>query len=281
MGMIQIWKGFLQNVKDKRFDSAARRPKVAVPLIGTTPEEIVKECEFISEQLPCDIIEWRADYYLSAIDNLDEKLKEKELYLEMIKLLDDINYIAAGKPIIFTVRRIGQGGMVNIGRTQCDSIFELVAQSELADFIDVELFDENDTLDENSVKSQIDEIHSFGCKVILSYHDFAHMPQPAELVNLIKTMQGLGADVFKIAAMADSRTDAENLLKTTAILTKKGIGPLIMIAMGQWGKSTRVAAGRYGSCITFASGKEQSAPGQIDAVTMKKWLDEYYGEAAE
>ena len=63
-------------------------------MIGTSPEEIIKECEAAREQLPCDMIEWRADYYLSAIDDLGEKLKEKDIYLEMIKLLDDINYIA-------------------------------------------------------------------------------------------------------------------------------------------------------------------------------------------
>lgn len=253
------------------------RPKVAVPITGTSPDEIIKECEIAREQTPCDIIEWRADYYLSAIDDLDEKLKDKDTYLEMIKLLDDINYIAAGMPIIFTIRRKGQGGMVNINKAQNDSICELVAQSELVDFIDVELFDENDTFDEYSIREQIKEIHQYGCRAILSYHDFEHMPSPAEIVNIIKTMTNLGADVSKLAAMANSRTDAETLLKTTALLTRKGIGPIVTIAMGEWGKSTRIAAGRYGSCITFAAGKSQSAPGQIDAFAMKKWLDEYYG----
>ena len=51
-----------------------------------------------------------------------------------------------------------------------------------------------------------------------------------------------------------------------------------MIAMGEYGKSARVAAGRYGSCITFAAGQQASAPGQVDAITMLKWLDDYYGE---
>ena len=92
-------------------------------------------------------------------------------------------------------------------------------------------------------------------------------------------MNNLGADVCKLAAMANSREDAENLLKATALLTRNGIGPVVTIAMGEWGRSTRVAAGRYGSCMTFAAGSSQSAPGQIDVFTMKKWLDEYYGPA--
>ena len=254
MGMEQIWKGLFKMLKVKDLTLQPGRPKVVVPVIGTSPEEIIKECEAAREQLPCDMIEWRADYYLSAIDDLGEKLKEKDIYLEMIKLLDDINYIAAGMPVIFTVRRKGQGGMVDINKAQNDSIRELVAQSELVDFIDVELFDENDSFDEYDIKSQIN-------------------------VNIIKTMNNLGADVCKLAAMANSREDAENLLKATALLTRNGIGPVVTIAMGEWGRSTRVAAGRYGSCMTFAAGSSQSAPGQIDVFTMKKWLDEYYGPA--
>ena len=88
----------------------------------------------------------------------------------------------------------------------------------------------------------------------------------------------LRADVFKIAAMAVTKEDAESLLKTTAFLHQHGIGPLVMMAMGEWGKTTRVAAGRYGSCITFAAGQEVSAPGQVDVFTMLKWLNDYYGE---
>ncbi len=253
------------------------RPKVAVPIISTSPEDIIRECEIVRENLPCDIIEWRADYYLSAIEDLDEKLQDKDTYLEMIKLLDDINYIAAGMPIIFTIRSRGQGGMVDISRVQHDSIRDLVAQSQLVDFIDIEIFDENDTFDEYSLRSQIEEIHKYGCRAILSYHDFERMLAPDEIVNLIRKMHELGADVSKLAATANSKEDAENLLKATALLTRNGIGPLVTIAMGEWGRSTRVAAGRYGSCITFAAGAAASAPGQTDTFTMKKWLDDYYG----
>ena len=59
------------------------RPKVAVPVMGTSPQEIVEECEHI-KTLPCDIIEWRADYYLSALGNLEERLQDKDVYLELL-----------------------------------------------------------------------------------------------------------------------------------------------------------------------------------------------------
>ena len=39
------------------------RPKIAVPLTGRTHEEIIKQCETLLE-MPCDILEWRVDYFL-------------------------------------------------------------------------------------------------------------------------------------------------------------------------------------------------------------------------
>ena len=213
-------------------------------------------------------------------------LQTKEFYLDFLKILDDLEYIAGDKPLIFTLRSVEQGGMLQLSQAQKAEIYQLVAQSGLAGLIDVELpvaaQSAEDICEESglSLREQIDEIHAFGGKVICSYHEFDRMLSPEEILEKIQIMQAAGADVFKIAAMAVTKEDAENLLKTTAFLHQNGIGPLVMMAMGEWGKTTRVAAGRYGSCITFAAGQEASAPGQVDAFTMLKWLNDYYGEEA-
>ena len=261
----------------------AGRPKVAVPLVSQLPQEIVAECEHAA-MLPCDLIEWRADSYLSGIEDLGELLKEKEIYLDLIRILDDLEYIAGEKPLIFTLRSVEQGGLLDLSTAQKAGIYQLVAQSGLAGLIDVELpvgaQTADDVCDEGgvSLRTQIEAIHETGGKVICSYHEFQRMLSPEEVLAKIHIMQDAGADVFKIAAMADSKEDAESLLKTTAFLHQNGIGPLVTMAMGEWGKTTRVAGGRYGSCITFAAGQEASAPGQVDAFTMLKWLNDYYGE---
>ena len=52
--------------------------------------------------------------------------------------------------------------------------------------------------------------------------------------------------------------------------------PLIAISMGEMGMSSRICAGQFGSVITFAAGKNASAPGQIDAETLRGYLDKYY-----
>lgn len=275
----------METLNIKNIVLQAGRPKVAVPLMSQLPQEIIAECEHAA-MLPCDLIEWRADSYLAGIEDLEEVLQTKEFYLDFLKILDDLEYIAADKPLIFTLRSVEQGGMLDLPQAQKAEIYRLVAQSSLAGLIDVELpvaaQSAEDVCEEGglSLREQIDEIHAFGGKVICSYHEFERMLTPEEILEKIQIMQAAGADVFKIAAMAVTKEDAENLLKTTAFLHQNGIGPLVTMAMGEWGKTTRVAAGRYGSCITFAAGQEASAPGQVDAFTMLKWLNDYYGEEA-
>lgn len=275
----------METMNIKNIVLQAGRPKVAVPLVSQLPQEIIAECEHAA-MLPCDLIEWRADSYLSGLTDLEEVLQTKEFYLDFLKILDDLEYIAGDKPLIFTLRSVEQGGMLQLSQAKKAEIYQLVAQSGLAGLIDVELpvaaQSAEDICEESglSLREQIDEIHAFGGKVICSYHEFDRMLSPEEILEKIQIMQAAGADVFKIAAMAVTKEDAENLLKTTAFLHQNGIGPLVMMAMGEWGKTTRVATGRYGSCITFAAGQEASAPGQVDAFTMLKWLNDYYGEEA-
>ena len=251
------------------------RPKVVVPLVSVKPADIIAECEQLKD-LPCDMVEWRADYYLSAIEDLDGHLVDKNGYLDIVKILDDINFIADEEPLIFTLRSKAQGGKIEVNREQLESIYGLAAESKLVDAIDIELFDGNGEVHEEWIREQIDEAHRHGVKVVLSHHDNDKMLSPAELVAVVKKMYTLGADICKVAAMAHTKEEAEGLLKATAYLTKNKIGPIVMLAMGEAGKVTRVAAGKYGSCMTFASAKEPSAPGQADVFTMKKWLDKYY-----
>ena len=261
----------------------AGRPKVAIPLVSRLPQDIIAECEHAA-MLPCDFIEWRADGYLSGIADLKNVLQERDFYLDFLKILDDLEYIAGNKPLIFTLRSVEQGGMLELPQAQKAEICQLAAQSGLTGLIDVELPAAAQTADDIceedglSLWEQIDRIHALGGMVICSYHEFDRMLSPGEILEKIHIMQAAGADVFKIAAMAVTKEDAENLLKTTALLHRNGIGPLVMMAMGEWGRTTRVAAGRYGSCLTFASGQEASAPGQVDAFTMLKWLNDYYGK---
>ena len=57
----------MEILKIKNTVLQAGRPKVAVPLMSQQPQEIIAECERAA-LLPCDLIEWRADSYLSGIE---------------------------------------------------------------------------------------------------------------------------------------------------------------------------------------------------------------------
>lgn len=251
------------------------RPKIAVPLTGKTHEEILRQCGTLLE-MPCDILEWRVDYFLENMENIDEKLASDEAQIAIIRILDDIDYVTKGMPVIFTVRNESQGGRSTLSKEQVYDLNSLAAQSQLVKFVDVELLDDNNKLVRDVLVGHIDDIHSFGCKVILSYHDFKAMPQMEEIFNLVDVMRNFGADISKVAAFAHNKKDAVNMIKCANILTQGDKDPVILIGMGKNGLITRIIGGQYGSVITFASLEETTANGQMDVKTVKRLLDEYY-----
>ena len=265
----------MNKIKVKDITLEAGKPKVAVPIIGTTHEGIMKEVKEILKS-PCDIMEWRADYYFGEIENLEEKVENTEAHRQMIRILDDIDYQSNGMPLIFTIRGHGQGGRVALSRESAFDLTSLAAQSKLVDFVDLELFDDNDTFDEQQIIEQIDEIHSFGAKVILSIHEYETMFTNEQIINVATLMRDLGADITKIACMAQTQDEARNMLEASAKLTEGKQNPVILIAMGEAGIPARILGGKFGSCISFARGLKSTAEGQISAITLSKYLDKYY-----
>jgi 3-dehydroquinate dehydratase-1 len=53
---------------------------------------------------------------------------------------------------------------------------------------------------------------------------------------------------------------------------------MITIAMGEIGKISRLAGGIFGSDVTFAAGRESSAPGQMAFADLKTAMAMLYGE---
>ena len=100
-----------------------------------------------------------------------------------------------------------------------------------------------------------------GRGVVLSFHDFEGVP--ADLEERYRAMRGAGAEVVKIAAAAGSLTES---LRVAAL--GSGEEPRVLIGMGTAGIPTRVLAGRFGSCWTYAGAGV--APGQIDLGRMRR-----------
>jgi len=115
------------------------------------------------------------------------------------------------------------------------------------------------------------------CKVILSSHNFQMTPPAAELQQLAQDMHAAGADVVKIATMANDITDSAAVLS----LLKNPPVPTIALAMGEKGVITRLLAAKYGGHLTFAamSPEKASAPGQPD-IQLLKTLFNFHGQTA-
>ena len=98
-----------------------------------------------------------------------------------------------------------------------------------------------------------------GKTVIVSEHNFEITPLNDELSQIIAIAKNLGADIIKIAAMANSREDVTRLLD----FTKSRSENLVTISMGDLGKQSRIDAFKYGSLFTYGFINEEVAPGQI------------------
>ncbi|MEI7595549.1 MAG: type I 3-dehydroquinate dehydratase [Bacteroidota bacterium] len=104
------------------------------------------------------------------------------------------------------------------------------------------------------------------CKVILSYHNTSETPETSRLTEIIKNSFSKGADLVKIATTANSMQDSVRVLS----LYEKHEN-LVAIAMGEYGRITRVASLFLGAPFTFVAIDEVSvsAPGQLSKAEME------------
>src|SRR5690606_7757702 len=125
-----------------------------------------------------------------------------------------------------------------------------------------------------TVAALVGAARTAGTAVVLSAHDFTATPPNTVLRELYDAMCSVNPDVVKIAVMPDNPRDVLRMLNVT--LDIRDTHPdqaLISIAMGTLGIVTRIAASTFGSVGTFATVGEATAPGQLDAGTLRGLLD--------
>lgn len=232
-------------------------PKICVPIVGVTVEEIIEEAKYLRE-LPVDVVEWRADWYEDVLvfHNVEETLGE------LRKVLGEI-------PILFTFRTAKEGGEKLIDDAEYLALNKIVAETRNADLIDVEIF-----LNEGTVKKVIESAHQNDVKVIASNHDFHKTPSQEEIVKRLRKMQNMGADILKIAVMPQTSQDVITLLAATEEMSANYANqPLVTISMSGKGVLTRLGGEIFGSAMTFGSAKKASAPGQISVWELERVLN--------
>ena len=169
---------------------------------------------------------------------------------------------AADVPLIITVRSSAEGGKFSMGDKRRKEIF--TALMEWADYIDIELSSAA------AFKDVISTARRKGKQVILSYHNFASTPTSGALAKLVKRARGAGADIVKIAAAVKTPGELKRLCSLLGEHKN-----LIVIAMGRFGRSSRVFFPILGSLMTYGSVTESTAPGQLSVRTIKKEFELY------
>ena len=233
------------------------RPKICVPLVATTPAAL----GVAAAALPTgdfDLVELRIDF-LDAVDDT----------VSVIAAVDAVRTaLPDGIPILFTFRTAREGGQRDISAGDYEALLA-VAVSAGVDAVDVEMFTDRDHL-----VRIVDNAHTAGVPVVMSSHDFEKTPPRDEIVSRLVAQQELGADVVKIAVMPTSPRDVLTLMDATEHFTARlATRPAITMSMGALGVISRLAGETIGSSLTFGSVGASSAPGQVDARTLKALLD--------
>ena len=175
-----------------------------------------------------DILEIRVDCFPDEFERI----------LEYVKKVHD----SSGFPIIGTIRETDMNSKKRL------SMFKRIIP--FVDAVDIEVHAE--------IKN---EIIDYACEkiVIISEHDFKETPSDDRLACIVENAKNSGADIVKIAAMANCKEDVIRLLK----FTEERDENLVTISMGDIGRVSRIVAPLFGSLYTYAFVKNEVAPAQI------------------
>ena len=222
-------------------------PKIAVPNVGSTEEEILTSTKEIAAVKP-DLMEWRIDYYAAGIEDTAQLIDTGRKIRELIGEL----------PLLITFRTKSEGGVCQLEENRYLDLVDQIIVNRLGDAVDIELFHE-----EKRIESLVSEAKNYNVVVIMSNHDFEKVPAKDVIEFRLKKMANLGADVPKLACMPHNVEDVLTLLEATNEVHNEIENPIITMAMGDIGKVTRIAGQVFGSSLSFGAVGKSSAPGQL------------------
>lgn len=244
-------------VKVRNVEFGTGRPKIAVLITGKSSDDIIKQAEIIMSSNNADLIEWRIDFF--------DQVEDAEKLVETAKKL---RQVMSEMPLLTTFRTHFEGGVKKLSEEEYFDICRVLIKEKATDLLDLELFRKTSKL-----KEIIAEAHENNIYIIMSNHDFDKTPATSELERRLTLMKTFGADIAKIAVMPNSARDVLNLLLATDNMKYKLNCPLITMAMGDLGKVTRISGEVFGSCLTFGTVGDASAPGQIESTNLKGILN--------
>lgn len=221
-----------------------RKTKIVVPIMLTELAELEKVS--VSDYRTADIVEWRADFL-----SVDEILEMAPKFFKKFK----------ESKILFTLRTVREGGNIQVSEKKYLQILQEILTYNPA-YIDVEFFTHGPSFA---------ALKDFRDKMVLSYHNFDEVP--SDLTNRLIKMHEEGTAFVKVAVMPERECDVLDLLQITRDMTLEYGDHFISMAMGDLGRLSRISGYLTGSCWTFASLENSSAPGQISLKETEYILD--------
>lgn len=246
----------MNTVKIRDIEIGAGAPKIIVPIVGVTKEDIIEEAKTF-DSIPIDVVEWRVDWFEGVFD-----------FAKVEDVLKDLREVLGSIPLLMTFRTSKEGGEKAIEADAYAELNKKAAATGLVDLVDVEAFTGDEV-----VKDIIEGAHAYGVKVVASNHDFDTTPDKDDIVGRLVKMQELGADIPKIAVMPQCKKDVLTLLEATREMAEEHADrPIITMSMAGTGLISRLCGEVFGSALTFGAVGKASAPGQMNASDLREIL---------
>lgn len=185
------------------------------------------------------------------VDALSEHLLEVERALRKIEI-----------PLLITVRHPAEGG---IGGLSVSRRRELIKRFfPFGAFVDIELRSAED------FAAEIEEIRTWGTKVVISDHYFQSTPTLAQMIARERRAFRAGADIFKLACLAPGAKELARLVEFAGRPVRKARA---VMGMGKFGQVSRLALAQAGSVLNYGYLDRPNAPGQWEARELKTLVD--------
>lgn len=236
----------MKTVKIDEIEIGSGIPKICIPIMGRSQEEVVAAAKQIPEE--ADLVELRLDYFTDCNENeaVEALLREVQVWIK--------------KPLLVTVRTQKEGGMYDICGDNYHTLLKvLIAMGGFA-MLDIEYHQGMPNL-----QQYVEMAHQKDIRVIMSFHDFDKTPEAHHMTELLKEMEQEQADIAKIAVMPRSKRDVLELMKVTCEASELLEIPVVTMSMGAEGMVSRMTGEIFGSSITFGCHGAASAPGQVES----------------
>lgn len=244
--------------------------KICVPIAEESKEAILAAAERAALS-GADCIEWRMDFYRGDPSGSPAGREEPEVFAG---IAGRIRERIGETPLMMTLRSEDQGGRSSLSQESLLCFQEkLIAclQRGEADILDLEHPVRQAQRERCRILAR--KAKEKGIYLLLSQHFFSGTPSEEEIREYLRQAHEGEADIVKLAVMPRGEEEVRRLEKAVAgFCAERERKPMIIIAMSDIGRESRIFPRRFFSDLTFACLGRPSAPGQVELSELKTLL---------